>query len=94
MIDLPETSSHWINDTPTQPSPAGCLLVRTSKHALALREELRQRLNKISGVDLPQAKVDLRPGFELSILQQPEARESLIEALRWFNNTLGGEKQT
>jgi alkylated DNA nucleotide flippase Atl1 len=52
---------------------------------LARREELRQRLNGIDGVDLPAAKVDLRPGFDLGVLLDARAREQLVEVLSWFH---------
>jgi alkylated DNA nucleotide flippase Atl1 len=51
----------------------------------ARREELRQRLNKISGVDLPLAKINLRPGFGLDVLLEPQARDILLETLDWFH---------
>ena len=49
-----------------------------------LREELRQRLSKVPGVVLPEAKLELRPGFELSVLSDPTAREVFLEHLTWF----------
>lgn len=49
-----------------------------------LREELRQRLNKVPGVLLPEAKLELRPGFELSVLSDPSARDVFLEHLAWF----------
>ena len=49
-----------------------------------LREELRQRLSKVPGVILPEAKLELRPGFELSVLSDPTAREVFLEHLTWF----------
>lgn len=55
----------------------------------AQREELRKRLNGIDGVDLPAAKVDLRPGFELGVLLDAPAREKLIEVLGWFHAVAG-----
>jgi len=57
---------------------------RSPFHDLAQREELRQRLNTINGVDLPAAKIDLRPGFDLSILANSAAREQLTDTLGWF----------
>ncbi|MFC6093746.1 hypothetical protein [Saccharothrix lopnurensis] len=49
---------------------------------LTRREELRQRLN---GIDLPAAKVDLRPGLGLGVLLDAPAREQLIEVLGRFH---------
>jgi len=49
-----------------------------------MREVLRQRLNKIPGVDLPASKIELRPAFPLTVIADPAAREILIDALGWF----------
>ena len=52
-----------------------------------VREELRLRLNKVDGVDLPASKIDLRPGFGVELLAEPAARDQLAEALEWFHAT-------
>jgi alkylated DNA nucleotide flippase Atl1 len=52
---------------------------------LAMREELRERLNKAPGVKIPAAKVDLRPGFPLDVLADAESRSLVIEVLTWFH---------
>ena len=49
-----------------------------------MRQELRERLNKIPGVDLPFAKIELRPAFPLKVLTDPAARDLFIDALKWF----------
>ncbi|MEU4739134.1 DUF262 domain-containing protein [Actinosynnema sp. NPDC023658] len=59
---------------------------------LTRREELRQRLNGIDGVDLPARKVDLRPGFDLGVLLDTPAREQLIEVLGWFHAVAGNDQ--
>ncbi|MFI0796688.1 hypothetical protein ACH4OY_28970 [Micromonospora rubida] len=51
---------------------------------LALREELRQRLNQLPGVNIAAAKLALRPGFPLTVLADADAREALVDHLRWF----------
>jgi alkylated DNA nucleotide flippase Atl1 len=51
---------------------------------IALREELRLRLNKLPGVNLPAAKIALRPGFPLKVLLDPQARGTLLDQLQWF----------
>ncbi|WP_447004072.1 GmrSD restriction endonuclease domain-containing protein [Saccharothrix isguenensis] len=56
---------------------------------LARREELRQRLNGVDGVDLPAAKIDQRPGFDLGVLLSPAAREQVIAVLGWFHSVAG-----
>lgn len=48
------------------------------------REELRQRLNTIDGVDLPESRLDRRPGFELGLLVDAVRREQLVKVLEWF----------
>lgn len=54
--------------------------------ALAERRELLLRLNAIEEVELPESKLDLRPGFDLSKLATPGARRRLLEALTWFRD--------
>jgi alkylated DNA nucleotide flippase Atl1 len=51
---------------------------------IQLREEFRQRLNKIPGVDLPASKISLRPAFPLARLADPTALALFIQALDWF----------
>jgi hypothetical protein len=51
---------------------------------VAVREEFRQRLNAVPGVDLPEVKLAMRPGFELSVLADEVAQERPFEALTWF----------
>lgn len=49
-----------------------------------LREELRQRLNSIPGVDLPASKIELRPRFGLTALADSSGQDLFIEQLAWF----------
>jgi hypothetical protein len=49
------------------------------------REELRQRFNKIDGVDLPATKLDQRPGFDLELVVDSTSQERLVEVLEWFH---------
>ncbi|WP_245675530.1 GmrSD restriction endonuclease domain-containing protein [Micromonospora halophytica] len=60
------------------------LSIRTPFDDVALREELRQRLNQLPGVDIAAAKIALRPGFPLTVLTDPDAREALLDHLGWF----------
>ncbi len=48
------------------------------------RDELRQRLNRITSIDLPATKLESRPGFDLSVLDDQTSRESLATTLAWF----------
>ncbi|MFP8905847.1 GmrSD restriction endonuclease domain-containing protein [Streptomyces atacamensis] len=50
----------------------------------ALRAEFLKRLNKLEGVDIPEGKLELRPGFRLAVLEDDRNRELLCEALAWF----------
>jgi len=60
------------------------LSVRPPFDDIALREKLRCRLNELPGVDIPAAKIALRPGFALAVLADADARETLLESLLWF----------
>jgi alkylated DNA nucleotide flippase Atl1 len=50
----------------------------------ALRAELLTRLNELEGVDIPEGKLELRPGFRLAVLEEDRNRELLRETLDWF----------
>ncbi|MBO1330965.1 DUF262 domain-containing protein [Streptomyces sp. VRA16 Mangrove soil] len=50
------------------------------------RRELLSRLNKIDGIDLPEAKLALRPSFPLGVLA--EHSEEICEVLDWFVMTV------
>lgn len=54
---------------------------------LANRRKLRELLNTADGVDLPEGKLALRPGFPLEVLAAPPACERVTEALAWFVTT-------
>ncbi|MCX4391278.1 DUF262 domain-containing protein [Micromonospora peucetia] len=60
------------------------LSVRTPFNDVTLREELRQRLNQLPGVNIAAAKLALRPGVPLEVLADADAREALLDHLRWF----------
>jgi hypothetical protein len=49
------------------------------------RRELLQRLNKIDGIDLPEAKLDLRPSFPVRVFA--EHSDEICEVLDWFVHT-------
>lgn len=51
---------------------------------IALRKEFMRKLNEVDGVDLPNVKINLRPGFPLRVLSSATARASVEEALAWF----------
>lgn len=60
------------------------MAIRPPFDDVELRQEFRNRLNKISGVDLPEAKLELRPGFPLELLTDEPSRRTFIDALTWF----------
>ena len=62
------------------------MAIREPFDDIQLRQEFRERLNKIPGVDLPVAKLELRPSFPLALLASIEARAIFIDALTWFYN--------
>jgi hypothetical protein len=51
---------------------------------VAMRDQLRVRLNSLPGVDIPAAKISMRPGFPLTVLSDPNTRADLLNHLRWF----------
>lgn len=57
---------------------------RTPFDDLTLREELRQRLNQLPGVEIAAVKIALRPGFTLKVLIDPKVRAALVDHLGWF----------
>lgn len=52
----------------------------------ALRAELLGRVNGMEGVSISEAKLELRPNFRLSVLEDDRNRESLFAALTWFRD--------
>jgi hypothetical protein len=53
-----------------------------------LREQLLLRLNTIEGVDLPPAKIELRPSLPISILASESVQDAIVEQLAWFRETV------
>ncbi|MFJ6944844.1 DUF262 domain-containing protein [Streptomyces wuyuanensis] len=49
------------------------------------RRELMQRLNKIDGIELPEAKLELRPSFPVRVFA--EHVDEICEVLDWFVHT-------
>jgi hypothetical protein len=60
------------------------LATRQPFEDVGLREEFRQRLNKVPGVSLAEAKLALRPSFQVKVLANPADRDLLVEQLGWF----------
>ncbi|MFD9794566.1 DUF262 domain-containing protein [Streptomyces sp. NPDC059070] len=52
----------------------------------ALRTDLLNRLNEMDGVAIPEGKLELRPSFRLSILDDEESRQRLYATLVWFRD--------
>jgi alkylated DNA nucleotide flippase Atl1 len=59
---------------------------------VTLREEFRQRLNKVPGVGLAEAKLALRPSFPLKVLINPDDRDLLVEQLGWFHERANADR--
>jgi protein-tyrosine-phosphatase len=57
---------------------------------VAVREEFRQLLNVLPGVDLPAVKLGMRPGFDLAVLVADESQKRLLDALSWFRGAAVG----
>ncbi|WP_164700288.1 hypothetical protein [Modestobacter sp. KNN46-3] len=53
---------------------------------LDMRRAFRERLSA-AGVEIPDAKLNLRPSFSLEVLRDDERRLVVIEALAWFVQT-------
>ncbi|MFW3171379.1 GmrSD restriction endonuclease domain-containing protein [Geodermatophilus sp. CPCC 206100] len=60
------------------------MLYRAPFESWELRDEFRRRLNEVPGVDLPIAKVSMRPGFHVDVTIAKSARDSLLYTLEWF----------
>lgn len=56
----------------------------------ALRQEFRSRLTAVAGIDLPLAKIALRPSFPIELLADEQRGEQVLEALVWFRDTVRG----
>ena len=54
--------------------------------AVELRREFHERLTSIDGLAL-EARLDARPGFDLSLIENESVLDPLIEALAWFIET-------
>ena len=55
---------------------------------VGLREQLREHMNAMPGVNLPASHLRLRPSFPIRLVGDDEARHRLIEALEWFVHQL------
>ncbi len=52
---------------------------------LAMREQFRDQL-ALAGISIPDAKLNLRPSFSLSILTEDDRRSAVEAALGWFTS--------
>ena len=66
------------------------MLYRSPFDSWELRDEFRRRLNEIPGVDLPVAKVSMRPGFHVDVTIAKLARDPLLGHLDWFRRVAVG----
>lgn len=51
---------------------------------ITLRNELREQLNRIDGIEIPSAKLALRPSIKSDVLARPGTLEALGQTLAWF----------
>ncbi|GII75733.1 hypothetical protein Sru01_07150 [Sphaerisporangium rufum] len=49
-----------------------------------LRDELRRRLNEAPGVDLPAAKLELYPSFDIALMANDAVWDVVVASLDWF----------
>ena len=58
---------------------------------LSLRRELLDRLNQIDGINLPAAKLSMRPSFPITALGSQSAVAAAGEVLEWFVSTCAAQ---
>lgn len=56
------------------------------------RLELMRLLNEIPGVDLPAARISVRPSFRLIALADPASLDQFFQALTWCFEEITGDK--
>ncbi len=49
-----------------------------------LRQTLKEKLNTINGVDIPEAKIDKRPNFDILLLKEKTEYDKFVAAFEWF----------
>lgn len=62
------------------------MLTRPPFDDAGLREEFRSRLNAIEGIDVPAGKLELRPGFPLTVFASETSNIEIIRTLCWFTD--------
>jgi alkylated DNA nucleotide flippase Atl1 len=70
------------------------LKTRPPFDSVALRDELRQRLNKSPDIEIPRGKLELRPSFPVELLIEPETRLIIEDTLVWFAETVRADSAT
>ena len=53
-----------------------------------MRQKMLRRLNRITGVSIPEASISLRPSFRADVLRDGNAEAKFIEVLEWFISCL------
>ncbi len=64
------------------------LTIRPPFDDTAVRDNLRQQVNRIPGVDIPISRLELRPSFSLDLLAAEAGIQAAIKAQRWFLDQL------
>ncbi|WP_248965304.1 GmrSD restriction endonuclease domain-containing protein [Sphaerisporangium perillae] len=70
--------------------PFATLKKRVPFNDLILRDELRRRLNEAPGVELPAAKLDLYPSFDIDLLANDAVWDVVVSALDWSASHVKG----
>ena len=68
--------------------PFKSLKIRPPFDKLALRGDLRSRLNQMEGVDLPADRIGKVPRFPSEVLLDPVRRAQFLEVDDWFEATV------
>lgn len=74
--------------------PFGTLKKRVPFKDTELREELRRRLNEAPGVDIPAAKLELYPSFDIAYLANEAVWDVVLAALEWFADQTRRSRQS
>ena len=53
----------------------------------SVRDAMRTMLNNLDGIDIPAARLGLRPRFSLDVLQAPDVVDGLKTIMTWFVTT-------
>ncbi len=55
------------------------------------RQELREKLNAVPGISIPESGIEKHPNVRLQVLTAPGALEQFLEALEWVEGEIRGQ---